>query len=282
MDETNPDWSDLGANPSLALNRLPAGDYALDLRTQKVGEPQSLASAEVLRLKVAPAWFETLWGRIFLASALISLITLIFKWRNRIQINQRLALEALISKRTSDLAFANQQLTEMAYRDALTGLWNRRALHEYLDSKTTDTGSVLIIDIDHFKRLNDQFGHAAGDAALIAFAGTLRRAALELDEEVKVARTGGEEFVCFVPRTAHNGSSAAQSNDLARGADLAHRILALCRTLVLPFETHQLRLSASIGVAALLPGERAEQAIRRADLALYQAKSAGRDQIAAA
>ena len=128
--------------------------------------------------------------------------------------------------------------------------------------------SMLMLDLDHFKSVNDRFGHAAGDVALASFAAVLRDFAR--DEDLP-ARLGGEEFGLLLPGTDRDG-----------GIRAAERLMATLRSAPwLPAEL-PFRLSASVGVAELEAGESLDALLERADVALYQAKANGRDRVIAA
>jgi diguanylate cyclase (GGDEF)-like protein len=157
-------------------------------------------------------------------------------------------------------------LAEQATRDALTGLYNRRYLMEQLPRlQRASTASLAIIDLDHFKQVNDAYGHAGGDAVLVKVGALL--SATVRDGDV-VARYGGEEFVVYL-----------------HGADLdaAWARLDALRELVKGtlIETNGQVLSAtfSAGVAEFLPGRTSEDMLRLADEALYEAKRQGRDRV---
>jgi len=166
-----------------------------------------------------------------------------------------------------------EQLRRQSLVDPLTALHNRRWLDEMLVrlvSRATHGGeplSVVMVDIDHFKRLNDGWGHPAGDVALVAVANELRRRVRPTDA---VARYGGEEFAIVLPRTGVEEAAAA--------ADRFREAIAFSG-IVLPDGRALPRLTVSCGVAALLPGETAAALVARADEALYTAKTAGRNRV---
>jgi len=184
-------------------------------------------------------------------------------------------LESRVEERTAELARANEELDRLARRDALTGLHNRRGADERLLDEVARVRrhgrplSALVIDIDHFKRINDTHGHEVGDVVLRQVAQRLPRALRATDF---VARQGGEEFLVLLPDT---GAQQAQGV-----AEKMRRALAL--EPVEPVGT----VTASIGVATLTPEiEIAGDPVallRRADDALYAAKRAGRNRVAVA
>ncbi|TCZ82438.1 diguanylate cyclase [Lysobacter sp. N42] len=161
-----------------------------------------------------------------------------------------------------------------ASRDALTGLANRRAANERLEleaARFARSGaplSVLMLDLDRFKAVNDRWGHAAGDEVLRALAGALRA---ELRACDLGARFGGEEFLVLLTDT--------QLDDAMRAAERIRRRIA---ALEIDAGEALLRVTVSIGVAQLREGEAVDTAIARADAALYRAKSEGRDRCVAA
>ncbi len=162
-----------------------------------------------------------------------------------------------------------------AYTDPLTGLYNRTALtdafqREWKLSQRQQTPlSLLLLDVDHFKRINDTYGHAAGDAALVKIAKCLRQTVRGSD---MLFRYGGEEFVVLLSNTASDGAELLAQR-------LLYRIAAMDCSDIAP----GLRITTSIGVATLNhPEETPEQMLKRADEALYRAKRQGRNRVAVA
>jgi diguanylate cyclase (GGDEF)-like protein/PAS domain S-box-containing protein len=161
-----------------------------------------------------------------------------------------------------------EQLRHQALHDSLTGLANRALVLDRAERmlvsarRTHGSASLLFIDVDNFKEVNDGFGHATGDELLMAVASRLRRVARDSDT---VGRLGGDEFVILVD----NGISASASELLAQ------RVLDVLRP---PFDLdgREYLVSASIGIATASNG-RAEKLLQEADVAMYQAKSAGKN-----
>lgn len=163
----------------------------------------------------------------------------------------------------------------LASTDALTGVYNRRYLDVHLDQMMRNANdarkplSVAFCDIDHFKRLNDTYGHAAGDEVLVEFANRMRRSLRHFD---MIARIGGEEFVVVMPDT---------------GIDVALKVAERLRSRMEddPFTVTaagELPVTISIGVAVSDPGEVSGlDLLRRADEAMYRAKQAGRNRVEA-
>ncbi|MDO9346108.1 diguanylate cyclase [Pseudomonas pergaminensis] len=163
---------------------------------------------------------------------------------------------------------------QKALIDPLTGLPNRAAWSERLDQEVNDwhqrgnSLSLAMLDLDHFKRINDGYGHLAGDKVLKIIASVLRK---RLRPSDFIARFGGEEFVLLMP-----DSSLADA--LAAGEVLRAAIEAC----PFHFKGEPVTITVSMGVAQFQPGERSDLALKRADAALYRAKAAGRNQVQAA
>jgi len=183
-----------------------------------------------------------------------------------------LTLTQELAEAQRELARAYRRIREVSLTDPLTGVGNRRRLDERLSAEIDRSGrhgdalSLVMCDLDHFKHINDTFGHDAGDRVLAAFAGLLRAQVRSSD---LVARYGGEEFLMVLPQTA--GASAERFAERMRGA--------LERTADPGVPR---RVTASFGVAQWRAGESGEESIRRADRALYRAKQEGRNRVATA
>lgn len=175
-------------------------------------------------------------------------------------------------RRGRDLEMALDQIRELATRDMLTSLVNRRHMLDLLEAaraRTARDGTVFciaLIDIDHFKRINDQHGHAAGDDVLRRFAQALVDVLRDTDT---VSRWGGEEFLVLMPDSTRDEAEVV----LQRMRD---QLLSIQYARQGPGLIHP---TASIGVAQAIASETVGQTIERADRALYRAKHAGRDRI---
>ena len=193
----------------------------------------------------------------------------IIKFRNDL-LNLNLTLEKKVEERT-------EQINVLSMTDPLTGSYNRRHLIEKLPTEIKraqrykSSFSLVICDLDHFKRVNDKYGHQGGDQVLMALVqcikGTFR------NDTDWVARYGGEEFIIALPETDANGAQT-----------FAERIRIAMANKVILFEGKEIRITASFGVTgfdASTPAEQisAEGLIRMSDKCLYQAKEEGRNRI---
>jgi diguanylate cyclase (GGDEF)-like protein len=170
-------------------------------------------------------------------------------------------------------AEAHRTLEQMAMKDGLTDLFNRRAFDQLLSQEVKAAERyrspicLLLGDVDHFKAINDRFGHPVGDALLKQLASLLTESVREVD---KVARYGGEEFAIILPRT-----------DVASGTVLANRIRQRVERHVFMVEEVPIRLTLSLGLAGYAPVSMctAEELVDAVDRALYQAKARGRNRV---
>jgi diguanylate cyclase (GGDEF)-like protein len=158
-----------------------------------------------------------------------------------------------------------------ATRDALTGAGNRSALEIAADREIAlarrngQPCAILVIDIDHFKHINDQYGHSAGDRVLVDVAQHLYHSCRESDA---VFRFGGEEFVVLLSQTDEHCAMA-----------IAERIRTAIAAMTSVYQQQSLHITVSIGIAGLNHGESLQVWFERADQALYQAKQAGRNRV---
>ncbi|WP_278652282.1 GGDEF domain-containing protein [Pandoraea pnomenusa] len=173
-----------------------------------------------------------------------------------------------------ELRRVNQVLGDMAMRDALTGALNRRAFllqaeRQFAAARAQQRRlAVLMLDLDHFKAINDTWGHAVGDRVIVELTVVLRAT---LRKDTVIGRLGGEEFAVLLPDA-----------DAERAMQAAERLLTAIGGASVPGPHAPIRFSASIGVGGLAPDD-AEfgTVLQRADRALYAAKQAGRNRVAA-
>ena len=187
-------------------------------------------------------------------------------------------LEALVEERTEALQAAKNKLEALSNTDGLTGIANRRSFDTGLArewkraQRNASTLALLLIDVDRFKHYNDHYGHLAGDDCLRALGKILGQTGRRPGD--LVARYGGEEFVVMLP-----GATLADALERAQDIQQQMRALAIAHA-----GTLAAIVTVSIGIAAQSPArqQRADELVRRADQALYQAKRAGRNRVCAA
>jgi len=196
-------------------------------------------------------------------------------WQDRDLVRQNEALrrmnaelEEIVAARTQELVEKNRLLEVLAVTDKLTGLYNRRKLDELLDEELVRARhyevdvSIIMLDIDHFKRVNDTYGHAIGDDVLVGMAKLLRENTRDADA---LGRLGGEEFVVV-----------CRHCDATACLDAALKLREAISTHAFP---NVGRVTASFGTASCRADDSAASLLARADAALYRAKAAGRDRV---
>jgi diguanylate cyclase (GGDEF)-like protein len=201
---------------------------------------------------------------------------LVFRRNQRFNEQDQGHLESLLSSLLYPMrnALLYRAATQSALRDPLTGAGNRIAMEQTLQREIDMSRrhvqplSVLMLDIDHFKRVNDSHGHSAGDDVLKAIAATIKAQLRNVD---MVFRYGGEEFLVLLSNTGRD--AAAMVGERLRYATQAAEYYA---------DGQLIELTVSLGCSTLLPGESADSLLRRADSALYVAKREGRNRLAMA
>jgi diguanylate cyclase (GGDEF)-like protein len=260
-------WTDR----DLFIRALTHGDYLLQVeartRSGRTAAPTSY------RYRILPRWHERLWVRGLAGLVLLGIGALLVQEfvRRRTQryVEANRKLEARIGERTHELEAVNRKLAELATEDALTGVANRRALENGLQRewyRCLDQRrplSVMMIDVDHFKRYNDAHGHLEGDILLRSIAQRLH--ALHDPKRELLARYGGEEFALLLP--------GVHQDESQRRAEKIRVAMA----------EHIGDTTISIGVAGFVPSMQADSMtlLRRADAALYRAKRGGRNRVEA-
>lgn len=176
-----------------------------------------------------------------------------------------LIYETSLVEAHAKLIQANRVLEELAITDSLTGLYNRKWIDNEIDillekGKKDGGFSIFVIDFDDFKRVNDEFGHIAGDQTLKAFANLMKGR-----ERINIARWGGEEFIVF-----------CESDTPEAAVKCANRIKqTVDDSDIFP----QMKVTISIGAAVYMPGDTSVSLIKRADKSLYMAKSLGKNTV---
>jgi diguanylate cyclase (GGDEF)-like protein len=276
LDPIDPDWGPPGREPATELARLPPGSYTFRVRTVAASGAEGPETAWSFRVR--PPWYGTPWA--LAAGLLLGLggVRGYARLRSRALRQRAARLEAQVAAQTEELRRANARLEELSMNDELTGVANRRRFDQALADEWSRARrhrlpiALALLDLDHFKRLNDSRGHREGDLCLQAVARHLDAAVRRTGD--LVARWGGEEFALLLPGT-----------DLAGAIAVAEELRAGIEALALPHEAAPAgRVTASVGVAAAVPTpeEGPEGLVEAADRALYRAKDEGRNRVVAA
>ena len=263
------DWHYIGQQNQLSFNRLPAGTYSFEVRNSLEHSEQNTARLHFVI--PAPFWQDK---RLWLFVSLLALLAVWSIWQSRTRNlhQQNSRLNQLVRQRTTDLEQANLALNQQARTDFLTKLPNRLAFSEQFELlqrqaiRQKSSFTLVLLDIDHFKTINDTYGHDAGDVVLRKVAQALSQ---RLRQRDVLARWGGEEFILLLPDTS------------AQGALIVCEELRQClMQLMIEYDHQQVSVTATLGLAQL--DDVQLELIRwqsAADIALYQGKKTGRNKV---
>ncbi|MDZ5649151.1 diguanylate cyclase [Nitrospirillum sp. BR 11828] len=308
LDGFDEDWVEAsGAQPQAVYTNLPHGDYTFRVRAwtdlpglvlsdkqeavvgfdpdaEPVAQPTAGAMAALtipplaelaFHITVLPHWYEQPWFRLLVLFGLLALLACVLAVRTETQMRRERALGRIVATRTRDLRAANAKLEQLASTDPLTGILNRRRFFELArlewdrSRRYGHVFSVILFDLDHFKRINDTYGHFMGDEVLRAAVKEAGQACRTVD---LLARFGGEEVMMLLPET-----------DLAGARAVAERVRIGLAALEVAYDGQTAQVTASLGVAQWRgPDETLEDLLARADGALYQAKKGGRNRTVSA
>ncbi len=264
---------------------LPTGTYTFEVLCISAAGKVSRAPA-IFRLEVHAAWWETWWARALWVLLAAAAVIAVVGWRTRHLEAERRRLEEAVAARSAELAAANRELREASFTDALTGARNRRFFSTVIEDDVNRTLRVhstpaqnrprncdlifYIVDIDHFKEVNDEYGHDRGDGVLAEVARRLTQVVRDSD---RLIRWGGEEFL-LISRDA----------DRSRGDVLAGRVMQSVGSD--PFDLgngQKVRRTCSVGWAPFpwYPDSTRTfaftEVLKLADRAMYLAKQSGRN-----
>ncbi len=271
LDGYDEDWIETDTSRRLAIySNLAPGNYTLRLRgTNRSGMWSENELA--VPLAVESAWYQRAWFRLLIFVLLALAVAGLDRWRTAYMRQRQNELEAQIAERTADLRAAMERLGQLATTDPLTECANRWYFIEQareritLEARLGGSISLIVLDLDKFKEVNDSFGHPVGDAVLAKTGQILRALARPAD---LIGRMGGEEFALLLPDV--NGPVARNFAEAVRSAIGEARV---------ELYGEAIRVTASLGVSEMRPGEDFDTLYARADAALYAAKHAGRNRV---
>jgi diguanylate cyclase (GGDEF)-like protein len=269
------DWVEAGREREAIYKQLAPGHYLFELEETDAGNVREPRIAS-LGIDVFPFYWKTGWFRT-LCAIFVFILTIAFCWlRHRRLVSHARKLQEQVNRSKAELHLAirvaedaQRALKDQAMKDSLTGLWNRRVIFEMLEREISRAQrdhlpiAVVMIDLDHFKNINDTYGHLTGDAVLEEVA---KRIANLMRPYDLAGRYGGEEFLIVLP-------GCSPTNGIQR-ADHFRRAIADSAILT---SSVPLTVTCSLGVASHDEAMPAEDLIHQADEALYCAKRLGRN-----
>jgi diguanylate cyclase (GGDEF)-like protein len=276
LDPADGAWSAWTAQPSIDYTNLDHGQYTFRVRSR--GAAGAVSEETRWSFTVLPPWYRTRSALILWLILAAVLVAAIVRLRTAALRRQAERLRALVDERTDALQQANAHLERLSLLDELTGIANRRYFQRALVEDWRNAYeerqplALIFFDLDHFKQVNDRYGHAAGDAALVRVARHLSRRSRRSGELPRgndlVARIGGEEFAILMTHTTE-----------ARAVELAESLRSGIEKVPIELTGTTVHISASAGVASIVPSDSESWStlMRDADRALYAAKAAGRN-----
>jgi diguanylate cyclase (GGDEF)-like protein len=267
------DWVET-ADENIRYPSLFPGNYRFQAEAVDVAGGAASAVTEI-DFRIIPRWWQSMELRIALALLAGILVTLLWRWRVHLLVGHTRQLELAVQRRTDDLQRekaelerAREQMRHYAEHDDLTGLWNHRIIIERLRGEVDRSRregvplSLILVDLDHFKQINDTFGHPSGDLTLKEISAVFQRSVRSYDW---VGRYGGEEFLLILPGS-NLASARIRAEHLRMAVQVAH----------IPGNKAAIKVTASFGVASGFPSDY-ESLLHAADMALYRAKDNGRN-----
>nr|WP_297347834.1 ligand-binding sensor domain-containing diguanylate cyclase [uncultured Glaciecola sp.] len=257
-------------NRAVTYTNLVPGSYILEVKsTNRYGSWNN--KPQRLPIMVTPPWWQTTWAIITFAILALLAVFLVFRWRTIALHERSVMLYQNVQEKTRELQLANEQLTLLTTLDPLTQVYNRRGFTDVVSKefskykRSNELFSIILLDIDFFKRINDEHGHEAGDQVLIKFANVLSQCTRDYDV---LARWGGEEFIVLLPNT-----------QLKDAINIANKYRETIRKEKFIVNNASLRLSLTAGVANIQDYTSVDECIKRADNFLYEGKNLGRNKV---
>lgn len=260
----NDNWYDATTTKNIELNSLKAGTYLLEIKANNSDCRWSEQNLTIT-IVVHPVWWNLWWVRlIFLVSALF--VAFLYHYIRSSFIRKRnLDLEKLVENRTSELMLLNKKLKSASQTDFLTGLYNRSGfINKFQNINTSLSQSYIVLaDIDHFKSINDIYGHLAGDKVLIDITKLMR---LFIQKQDLVARWGGEEFIFYF-----------DNKDPTKIYNFIEQIRIAIEKTKFIYSKHEIFVTCTFGICQIHTGMGLNDCIKVADDFLYRGKSKGRN-----
>ena len=273
--DVDPDWMDAGSRGSATYSNLGPGSYRFEVWAENSDGVRSGRTA-TFEFEILPRYYQTYWFRALCAICLGLIAWSIYLSRVKILVRRNQELETTVSQRTAELRgalkeaeIAKELLRDQAMRDSLTGFWNRRAIFEILDGdivrccKESKPFCLLMADLDHFKVVNDTYGHLAGDTVLQTVSDCMRNG---LRRYEAIGKYGGEEFLILLPGCT-----------MEVGLRRAEELRAAIEATLIRIDSAVISITCSFGITECFGSCSSSKIIAEADAALYVAKNSGRN-----
>lgn len=263
------DWLDVSTTRRIDFKDLNPGSYQLEIKAIN-NDGRWQQQTRELEIVVQPVWWEQGWVRALIILAVLLVAIVLHYYRTYKIRKQNIVLEKEVRNRTAELRQLNQQLKRAANSDFLTGLPNRMAFidnYELKELRGFDSNELCIVmaDVDHFKKINDQYGHSAGDEILVELGEIMKQV---IRSEDLIARWGGEEFIfCFDNKTAD------------QTLNLIERVRAAIAAETFSYQEQKVEVTMTFGICQKTPEMSLIDCINAADEAMYQGKSSGRNRV---
>jgi len=260
----NKNWHDVTTSRNIELNSLKPGKYLLEIKANNSDCRWSEQNIKIT-IDVHPVWWNLWWVRLVFIISGIFVAFLYHYLRSSIIRKRNLDLEKLVENRTSELTLLNKKLKSASQTDFLTGLYNRKGFFNKFNNKSTTSSRscIVLADIDHFKSINDLYGHLAGDKVLIDITKIMRSF---IQKQDFVARWGGEEFIFYFD----NESPTEIYN-------IIERIRIEIEKTKIVYARDEMLVTCTFGICQIQTGMELNDCIKAADESMYIGKSKGRN-----
>lgn len=271
--EIDPAWQYLDAGKhSASFMNLEPSNYTFEIKVRNRYYEWSESKA-YLSIVALPHWWQTNVARLLFVFLFLLIVVILYKWRTYRYRALASSLELQVAEQTKELKATNTRFRKLSMYDSLTEVLNRRGFTQWANNekakykRSNQPYSILLLDIDNFKRVNDKFGHVSGDTALIHIAKTLKKT---LRAQDIMARWGGEEFIILLPETSiHAAKSVAEKLRLA------------VEKTPLQLNSNSITCTITLGVACIKDFVEFDDCVSHADMLLYKGKQQGRNRVVA-
>lgn len=263
VSEIHNNWHEASHSRHVELTGLKPGTYHLAIKASNSDCRWSEQTLNIT-LQVHPAWWNLWWVRILFTLLILAGAFLLHYFRSDFIRKRNLALEKLVKSRTSELMKLNKKLESASQTDFLTGLYNRTGfINQFKSIIATPQSHIVLADIDNFKKINDLYGHLAGDEVLKKVTRIMRMFIQKVDF---VARWGGEEFIFYFFNESNKNIFK-----------IVEQIRLEIEKSAVQYEGDSIKVTCTFGICQIKQGMDLYSCIKSADESLYEGKSAGRN-----